>query len=62
MIYRQTNQHTQKWDTNREYRNRRVSYGATRKNNYAFATMPWEPETPEAQPIPIRPDFLIRCK
>eukprot|EP00975_Prorocentrum_lima_P053954 11319697-Prorocentrum_lima.AAC.1 len=24
--------------------------------------MPWVPETPEAQPVPIRPDFLIRCK
>eukprot|EP00975_Prorocentrum_lima_P064845 12899960-Prorocentrum_lima.AAC.1 len=41
---------------------RRASYGATRRENYAFATMPWVPGSADEQPLPIRDDFLIGCK
>eukprot|EP00975_Prorocentrum_lima_P014680 3112932-Prorocentrum_lima.AAC.1 len=62
MFHRQTKEHTQRWDTDEEYRKRRASYGATRKEHFAFSTMPWEPETADEQPLPIRSEFLIRCK
>eukprot|EP00975_Prorocentrum_lima_P058388 12251743-Prorocentrum_lima.AAC.1 len=62
MIERETTHHTNRWDTDDVYRKRRAAYGATRKNNNTFATMPWVPESPEAQPVPVRPDFVIRCK